>query len=152
MSSSELKNCAYIEISSWIGYSHDAVHVYAKLVVDSDRIEIETPLNQKEVNYLNRKENYEAYKKGDLSTRFRSEKDVVSTVLKSYLTKNIDFIMLGSPIIAEPQKIVYVRNNKFDIEVANDIWKEFDPLDWDENEKEKELLWERWFKYVKRSN
>lgn len=148
----------YIEIMTWVGYDGSAIHYYGSYT-DPDgsiedrtyRVKIDRELTRKEANRLNRheKDKFCHYDEGDRSERFFSEKEIVDTVLRDYITDDVDIIIKGRIVLAEPQEIVYVKDNQFDIGIANSLWKRADKLEWvPKEEDEKTDLCREWFKYT----
>ena len=144
-------NIAYLDITSWVGYSFEASHYYGKLK-DRTRgkfldnwIELERQLTAADIKAFNKEDRSFRYEVGDLTTRFNSEQSVIDKALSMVEELEIDVLYEGDPTYAEPQKIIF-SNTGFDINKANEIFEKFDVLDWDKNEEEKEVTQKQWTK------
>jgi len=97
---------AIVNITSWVGISPDAVHYYAKLqIVESkkniykvakapysqkeigEEVELSRVIDQKEADYLNKKDNADSWCCGDTVLRFNNI-DEIKIAVAEYLKEN----------------------------------------------------------------
>lgn len=88
------KYCVFLEISSWVGISGGAIHVYGKLVGHDTNgkrvnIELERPIGQEEAKALNQKDyGKDAYlcmwDEGDTTIRFNTVQELHTFAKKGF--------------------------------------------------------------------
>jgi len=146
---------AYLEINSWVGISFNAEHIYGKLHIDGETIELERKISKEEADILNRKdaaslgESFFNLKEGDYTIRYNDESELVKDAIKNAIERDVDVLIEGCPVYVEPQKVLYSKT--FSMFDANEIFNKFDRLSWDKEneEEEKNFLSKKWFKLTK---
>jgi hypothetical protein len=127
-------NIGHLNISSWIGVSIGAVHVYGNLHYNWNRTEIKRNLTQEEANKINKKEDMinatYHYKKGDECGRFDTEKEIIDLTIK-LLEKEypqVDLLLSGDGASVSVNKAFWGKDKKL-VDKINELYKEADKLD-----------------------
>lgn len=148
------KKIFYLEISSWVGISIGAEHYYAKLNTGNEKYELSREMTRNEAIALDEKDDamgsYEdAWERGEkTSTRFNSLDEIYESAQKKALELNCDILIEGKSHYVQPQKILYAKS--LNIDHANEIFNQFDLLDWSNEEDEEVMdeLCDKWFSLI----
>jgi hypothetical protein len=128
-------NIAHLNITSWVGISIGAVHVYGKLrYKDWDYIEIKRVLTQAEANKINKKEDMinatYHYRKGDECGRFDTEKEIIDLTIKLLEKKypQVDLLLSSDGASVSVNKAFWGKDKKL-VNRINELYEEADKLD-----------------------
>jgi len=134
----------YLEISFWEGYGGQHYYGSLKGYLNNEyaSIELSFILTKKQAQKLGVK----YYEKGDESTRFFSEQQLITYAIKTFKQHfpEAEVLILGRIISLEPQRIL-VGPVKYK-EKVNEFAEQCEALGWwdGKNEKEVEIIWNKW--------
>ena len=148
---------AHLEISSWIGTSMGARHVYGDLygyTPEYTKIKLEHPLTNKQVLVLNEDDDmYGCWDQGDLSYGFDNEEELIEftkNVWKEYFPK-ARFLLEGNIGYIEPKKLIdsYLsagieKKLKTQFAKLTDKEQSYDDKNSD-NDIKRDKLYEKWY-------
>lgn len=156
----------YLEIESWTGLCHDAIHCYGNLIgnisedvnKEDTSIRLQRTITEKEAILENKKRRSRCSlrtKVGDKTDGFVEEKDLIKFAIRNWKKyfPNASILIKGRPVIAEPQTIL-VGPSKLKSEV-NKLVKAADKLgryEKEENDKEMDIISDKWIKLMKEVN
>ena len=139
----------YLRITSWAGVSIGAEHFYGSLTCNSphSKVEVSKPMSQEEVDTLNKKDNWDSYKVGDLTERFDTEDDVrqrAIEILKVHFP-DCELLFEGSSCCSDPCKVVIAPEPMFT--EGNRLYAAAKKIGfWDNDEKAMHKLADEWDK------
>lgn len=116
-----------IELTNWafsLGGEHFSGFVYS---LGGEREEIKQIMTSGLASRLNKKDGGISYKEGATTHRFETEESAIKKGIELSIKKypNIKYILFGSYAVADPQKIVWCRNEHLK-DKLNLIFTEFD--------------------------
>lgn len=147
---------AFLQITSWVGISIGATHVYGSLRIQDESFEVECPLTPKEAKYLNKTSgiSYAMYRVGEMDTRISTITKAHKAGIKLFLEKRKDEVVLltGSSYASSHYEEVLWMEDKETMETLNSVREEIEELYklWDDpcderGYKEATVEWDRIF-------
>lgn len=142
----------HIQVSTFAGFDPDACHYFGELCWRDERgksvrFELEHPISTKEAIVLNKSDRGPAWKKGDNSNRFDSEKSILKFAMTEFekRSKSGDILCRGTPALAGPHEVL-AGPSRF-VREGNKLRKKAEKIDF--YEKEPEVMEKIYQQYVK---
>jgi hypothetical protein len=117
----------YLYITTWKGSCVGwAKHYYGSLWHNGKRTEVSIPMTVSDAKNLNKEDDYNYYKRGDMLSRFENKEQLIRAAIKLYkkLYPETDLLIEGSSATLDPQKVLVgplKLKNKL-----NDLYKQFE--------------------------
>lgn len=131
------KYVLYAKISSWVGLSIGATHMYCNLCWEDEKgyhkIELHRNLTQEDADILNKKDKVDFYKLNDTTNRFDSEEQIYETIIDYVKHSNVPFklIVKGDNFYAEVQEAIWGPEKI--VKKINKLYKEYEKYQYLDN-------------------
>lgn len=141
----QLVDACYLEITSWIGTSLGAEHFYGKLRCSSKEIDIMKKLSAEDARLLNEKDQYTAYTKGTLSSRFETRDEIIYRARKIWKKEfpGARVLILGRSACCDPQEVLVGPSKEF-VRKANKLYNEYRKVGWNTDLQETQRICDEW--------
>ena len=127
-------NIAHLDISSWVGISIGADHVYGKICYQGDEISVMRILTKEDAHRLNIKDKTEIgfamYSEGEECKRFDTRSELIKKAIEIVKEKypQVDLLLRGSGASVSCNEALWGKDQQ-KVDRINKLYREADKLD-----------------------